>query len=114
MKRQFWAKRGNKIAGPRDTREGALRLFLAYHPHRSKLAGRADAIMSGYGAGGPYSDLQWISPLDVPPVDYEAIARAAGWIPEKEFNGEDDGVRSPCGNNWAEDWRGACLSAELI
>jgi len=39
---------------------------------------------------------------------YEQIARLAGWISEKEFNGEDDGVRSPNTGDWAEHWKGAC------
>lgn len=46
--------------------------------------------------------------------DYEKIARAAGWMPEIEFNGEDDGVRSANGENWAEHWQGACEGAGLL
>jgi hypothetical protein len=40
--------------------------------------------------------------------NYEAVARAAGWIAEIEYNDEDDGVRHPETGNWAEDWKGAC------
>lgn len=38
---------------------------------------------------------------------YEAVARSAGWIAEKEYNGEDDGVRNPFNGDWAETWRAA-------
>lgn len=38
----------------------------------------------------------------------EIRARANGWIPEIEYNGEDDGVRHPVSGNWSEDWKGAC------
>lgn len=41
-------------------------------------------------------------------MDYEAQARAAGWIAEKEYNGEDDGVRHPETGDWAETWQNAC------
>lgn len=46
--------------------------------------------------------------LAFPIDDWEEAARDAGWIPEIEHNGEDDGVRSADRENWAEDWRGAC------
>jgi hypothetical protein len=46
--------------------------------------------------------------LAAPVPDYEEAAREAGWVAEKEYNGEDDGVRSANGENWAEDWKGAC------
>ena len=47
-------------------------------------------------------------------IDYEKLARQAGWIAEKEYNGEDDGVRSENGENWAENWEGACRQDGLI
>lgn len=42
----------------------------------------------------------------------EKKARAAGWIAEVEYNGEDDGVRHPTSGNWSEDWEGACRQME--
>lgn len=50
----------------------------------------------------------------LPTPDYEALARKAGWIAESEYNGENDGVRSANGENWAEHWRGACEQDGLI
>jgi DNA modification methylase len=46
-------------------------------------------------------------------IDFEKFARNAGWILEKEYNGENDGVRSANGENWAEDWEGACKQDNL-
>jgi len=40
--------------------------------------------------------------------DAEREARKRGWISEKEYNGEDDGVRHPDRGDWAEHWDGAC------
>jgi len=45
-------------------------------------------------------------------TDTEARARAAGWIAESEYNGEDDGVRHPETGNWTEHWQGACAQLE--
>lgn len=72
--REFWAKRGRKIVGPFPTREDALRAFAAAYPFKGKLAGKADAIMSGFGMGGPYSDLRWTSPLEIPASEGSANA----------------------------------------
>lgn len=45
-------------------------------------------------------------------TEFEKRARAAGWIAEVEYNGEDDGVRHPETGNWAEDWQGACAQVD--
>jgi len=47
-------------------------------------------------------------------IDFEKIARKAGWIAEEEYNGEHDGVRSATRENWAEDWEGACKQDNLV
>lgn len=39
-------------------------------------------------------------------------ARKAGWITEREYNGEDDGVRNPITGDWAENWEDACLQID--
>lgn len=40
---------------------------------------------------------------------YEEIARLAGWVAEKEYNSEADGVRNPFNGDWAENWEGAVM-----
>lgn len=45
--------------------------------------------------------------MNVDSIEAETIARNAGWIPEIEYNGEDDGVRHPLRGDWAENWQGA-------
>lgn len=45
-------------------------------------------------------------------MDDETRARTCGWITEREYNGEDDGVRHPLTGNWVEDWAGACAQID--
>lgn len=62
MERQFWAVRGNKKTGPHATREAAVDAFRTRFPApASKATGKRFDIMTGYGAGGPWFDIQWVS-----------------------------------------------------
>lgn len=60
MTRTYWAKRGRKISGPHSSREKALAAFRAAHPvtdNQARCGGQK--IMCGYGADGPWLDIQW-------------------------------------------------------
>jgi hypothetical protein len=65
----YWAKRGKKQVGPFSSRCKALAAFYAANPFNKPLylaTAKANEVMTGYGAEGPFFDMRWHPALKLP------------------------------------------------
>lgn len=58
----YWACRRRQKVGPFPTREEAVAAFVLAYPVKGpsyQQQAKANAIMTGYGSGGPWADVRW-------------------------------------------------------
>jgi hypothetical protein len=70
MALKYWAKAGNSLIGPFETRNGAIESMRDRQADKRPLPdymarARKNQILTGYGEFGPHFDMQWVDAYNV-------------------------------------------------